>query len=79
MLEYTGWEQVPVRVSATFGTLTRPVAALRRLSVGQRLDLAHPADEAIVVKVNGHPMGTAHVLSMDGHYGLEIEQWGPEP
>lgn len=78
MLEYTGWEQVPVRLTASFGTVTRPVAAWRRLYVGQRIDLTHLADQPVVVQVNGHPMGTAHVLSMDGHYGLRLDHWGPD-
>lgn len=74
---YGGWETVPVRVSASCGSVTRPVAAWRRLSIGQRIDLTQQADRPVVVKVNGLPMGTARILSMDGHYGLQLETWGP--
>ncbi|MGC8487844.1 MAG: FliM/FliN family flagellar motor switch protein [Clostridia bacterium] len=79
MNDYTGYGQVPVRVSASFGTVTRPVAAWRRLSIGQRIDLSHPADAPVVVKVNGLRMGVAAILSMDGHYGLELQSWGKSP
>jgi flagellar motor switch/type III secretory pathway protein FliN len=67
---------VPVRLTASCGHAERPVAAWRRLAVGDRVVLDQRADAPVPVLINGRPIGTAYVVTQDGHYALELVHWG---
>lgn len=67
---------IPVRVSASCGSAQRSLAQWRRLAVGDRVVLDQQVDDPVPVLVNGRPVGTAHVVTDQGRYALELVTWG---
>jgi flagellar motor switch protein FliN/FliY len=64
--------QLPVTVS--FGSTSRPLAEVLKMSPGSLIELETTAEEPVVLKVNDKPFAWGRVVDVDGYYGVEITE-----
>ncbi len=64
--------QLPVTVS--FGSTSRPLSEVLKMSPGSLIELETTAEEPVVLKVNDKPFAWGRVVDVDGYYGVEITE-----
>lgn len=62
--------EVPVTVS--FGSVTKSLGEILRLTPGSVIELERMAEEPVILKVNNRGFARGEVVVVDGHYGIKI-------
>ncbi len=65
-------EQVPVRLTFDLGERTLTLGELKRLQVGQALELNRPLSSAVTIRANGAVIGTGELVEIDGRLGVTL-------
>ena len=64
--------QLPVTVS--FGSASRPLEEVLRMTPGSLIELETTAEEPVVLRVNNRAFAWGKVVDVDGYYGVEITE-----
>lgn len=65
-------DQIPVRLSFDVGTKTLTLAELQALQPGSTFALDRPPNEYLTIRANGAPIGTGHLVDIDGRLGVAV-------
>lgn len=65
-------DQLPLRVVFDLGEISMPLGEVRRLQVGQSIELGHPLARAVRVRINGMHVATGELVEIDGHLGVTL-------
>jgi len=65
-------DHLPLRLVFDLGEVAMPLEAVRQLQAGQTIDLGHPLERAVRVRVNGVHIATGELVDIDGHLGVTL-------
>lgn len=65
-------DQLPLCVVFDLGEVSMPLGEVRRLQVGQSIELGRPLARAVRVRINGMQVATGELVEIDGHLGVTL-------
>lgn len=65
-------DQLPLRIVFDLGEVSMPLGEVRRLQVGQSIELGHPLARAVRVRINGMQVASGELVEIDGHLGVTL-------
>jgi type III secretion protein Q len=65
-------DHLPLRLVFDLGEVSMPLEAVRQLQAGQTIDLGHPLERAVRVRINGVHIATGELVDIDGHLGVTL-------
>ncbi len=65
-------DHLPLRLVFDLGEVSLPLEAVRQLQAGQTIDLGHPLERAVRVRINGVHVATGELVDIDGHLGVTL-------
>ncbi|MCY0880548.1 MAG: FliM/FliN family flagellar motor switch protein [Firmicutes bacterium] len=76
MEKFSRWLKLPVQVRVDVGEKEITVKDWMDVGVGSRIVLNERWREALVIRLNGYPVGSGKVVVVDNRLGIQIERWG---